>query len=605
MRSRLLPAALLSLALGALAPGVARAQWLTQSVDLKAGWNAMFLHVDMTHATLDELLAADADGIIQEVWLWKPEISAQQFVDSPQQPATSDTRWVSWSRSTGEGSQLRRMAANVAYLVKVKNTVPTYTWALKGKPQAPSYQWTSSGMNFIGFASDEATPPSIDAFLGLAPGGLRSAVSFYRYPGGDLGPGNPARVFALRTTPLRRGEAFWIQSGDYFNRYFGPFEISMNAAGEVRFDESLRSTGLRLNNLTASPLTLRLGYRESEPAPAGQRAVAGSVPLLVRGAWNKQTSKYAYTRLNAATPSTWTLAPAGQEGSSVEVVVGVDRSELTGTPGDLRAGVLQLSDHRGHSRVDLGVSAVVAGYPGLWVGKAGIDQVGQYLKKYAKAPEGTPVVGADGKYQVTSTDTSMTAVPAPYPMRLIVHNPASGPATLFQRIFTGFDAQTNGIVANSEAMLNRAFLAESRRISAPHLPFTTANAGWAFNAAIVPGATVTASVTNRFDDGMSNPFVHTYHPDHDNLNARFTQTVPQGSESYTVVRDITLAFTPPTDDFNGRTSAGQTLSGNYSETIRLLGLARGGGNADTRTFEIRGQFLLNRISAATQVSKAP
>jgi hypothetical protein len=585
--------------------GVARAQWLTQELGLKAGWNAVFLHVDASHATIDQLVASDPNATIEEVWLWKPELSAQQFVDSPQAPLSTDTRWVSWTRTQGVASTLSRLAPNFAYLVKVKSTVPTYTWAVKGTPVAPSYQWTTSGMNFLGFPTDAATPPTFDSFLGQGPAEFRRSAEFYRYPGGNLGPGNPGQIFALRTTSIRRGEAYWIKSGDYFNRYFGPFEVQASGSGQVKFGDTLRTAGIRINNLTASPLTLRLGFKASEAAPAGQPAVAGVVPLLIRGARNTQTGKYAYTRLEVGTPSTWTLAAAGADGSSVEVVLGADRSAMTGNIGDLLAGVLEFSDGNSQSRIDVAVSAQVGSTAGLWVGNASVDQVGQYLKQYAKDAAGNVAVDANGKYQVTATNTALAATRSATEMRLIVHNPTNGPATLFQRLFTGMDTQTNAVVANSEAVLARASLAEARRISAPHLPFTPANAGWNFSGPVAPGATLTASVTNRFDDGMSNPFVHTYHPDHDNLNARFTQTVPQGSESYTVVRDITLQFTPPSDDFAGRTSVGQSLGGVYGETIRVLGLARGGGNADTRTFEVKGDFVLNRLTPIPVVSRAP
>jgi hypothetical protein len=42
--------------------------------------------------------------------------------------------------------------------------------------------------------------------------------------------------------------------------------------------------------------------------------------------------------------------------------------------------------------------------------------------------------------------------------------------------------------------------------------------------------------------------------------------------------------------------AGQTLGGDYQETITLLGLARAGGTNDTRQFQVSGSFSLNRIS---------
>lgn len=596
---------LTSLAAAVTLAGVAHAQWMTQNLSLKAGWNAVFLHVDASHATIDDLVAPDPLQAVEEVWLWRPELSAGQFFDNPQSPLATDSRWVSWTRTQGEDSALRKLGPNLAYLVRVKDTVATYTWPVKGRPVVPRYQWTTSGLNFLGFPTHPATPPTFDGFLSEGPADLRRVAEFFRYPGGPLGAGNPVQVFGLRTTPIHRGEAYWIRSGEYFNRYFGPFEVSLAGRGDIDFGDSLRTVGLRVNNLTAAPLTLQLGFLASEAPPAGAPAVAGPVPLLVRGARDSTTGRYAYTRLEAGSPATWTLSPAGRDGSSLEIVLGADRSSMTGTPGSLLAGVLRFSDSTARMQVDLGVAAQVGDYTGLWVGEVLVSQVGQYLKKYAKNTDGGTAVDPDGRYKVLSTDTSLTAVAAPYPMRLIVHNPTAGAARLYQRVFTGFDSQTNPIVAALESSLNRSRLADARRISAPHLPFTEANAGWGFNGLLSPGGTVSVAVTNRFDDGMSNPFLHTYHPDHDNLNPRFTQTVPQGSESYSVVRRITLQVTAPPDDFVGRTSVGQILAGVYGETIDVLGLARGGGQQDTRSFEVRGDFQLNRLSTLPAVSRAP
>jgi hypothetical protein len=478
----------------------------------------------------------------------------------------------------------------------VDASVPTYSWALKGKPVAPSYTWSTSGLNFLGFPVADPAPPTIDAFLSKAPTELSQDVEFYRYVGGPLGTGNPGRVFGLRTATMARGQAYWVKAGDYFNRYFAPFELSVSGSGEIKFGEIQRTVGIRMNNLTASPLEIRLAFLASEATPAGQPSIAGPIPLLIRGTRNIETGSYSYTRLNAATPATWTLAPAGKEGSGIEVVLGVDRSQPGFNSGDLLAGILRFTDGGGQTRMDVAVSSIVGNTTGLWVGQAAVNQVGQYLKKYAIDAAGQTTVGEDGKYVAISTNTAMTGVAAAFPMRLIIHNPTSGPASLFQRIFTGYDSETNVVIARSESVLDRTKMADARRISAPHLPFTTTNTSWRFNGPVTAGATLTVSVTNRFDDGMSNPFVHTYHPDHDNLNARFTQTLPQGSESYTIVRDITLQITPPNDDFGGRTSVGETLGGVYSETLRVLGLARGGGNADTRSFEVRGEFQLNRLT---------
>ena len=586
-----------------------KAQWLTQTLQLRAGWNAVYLHVDPSHQTLDEMVAPDPTFAVEEVWLWRPDVTGQQFTTSPQMPTTGDSRWVSWSRQDGEDSALRRMTAGMAYLVRVNASLPGHTWAIRGKAVATRYRWTSTGLNFMGFPVPEGGTPTFtgqQGFFSKAPVEFqRSGPEFYQYTDGDLGPSNPGVIFGLRSATMARGEAYWINTGDYYNRYFGPVEISLPESGLLNYGDKGRVIGVRIRNVTASPLTVTLSLKASEAAPAGQAAVTGVVPLLVREARTNTTSlSYPYSRLEADTPRTWTLAAAGSVGADAEIILGVDRSAIAGNAGDLLAGVLRFTDSLGYSQVDVGVTANVGVYSGLWVGDAVVTQVGQYLKKYQRGPDTDPVMGPDGKYQVQSLDTSLTGVSMAFPLRLIVHNPVSGPARLMQQVYLGMDGATNPLVARREGALNRGYLKDSRRISAPHLPFSSVNEGWAFSGPLAPGSTVTAAVTTRFDDGEASPFLHAYHPDHDNLDGERAKTVPQGAESYGLVRTMTLQFTPPTDDFDSRTAAGQTLRGSYAESVSVKGLARGGGNVDTRTFEARGAFVLNRISTVPTLSSA-
>ena len=46
------------------------------------------------------------------------------------------------------------------------------------------------------------------------------------------------RVFAYRTTPVQRGQAFWIRAGTAYNRYFGPFEVELSSEAGVGFGTS-------------------------------------------------------------------------------------------------------------------------------------------------------------------------------------------------------------------------------------------------------------------------------------------------------------------------------------------------------------------------------
>ena len=68
----------------------------------------------------------------------------------------------------------------------------------------------------------------------------------------------------------------------------------------------------------------------------------------------------------------------------------------------------------------------------------------------------------------------------------------------------------------------------------------------------------------------TNPFVHQYHPDHDNKNAR-GQAVGAGVESYNVTRTCTFTFT--SSPLSGSQPSGwgsNIIGGTYQETITGL-----------------------------------
>jgi hypothetical protein len=584
-----------------------RAQWVTQSFDLKSGWNAVYLHVDASHDTLANLVAADVQNPILEIWLWAPPSSTLQYIQSPQQPVDTGSEWMSWVRASSDSSGLQCLGGNAAYLVRVAANVASYTWSLKGKPLPPAYEWTTKGLNFLGFPTVPAGPPNFDAFLANIPDFQQNA-EIYQYRGGELcstNPQNPHLVVALRTTLVNRGQAYWIRSGSLYNRYFAPFELAMSGAQGVSFGESLNTFSFRLRNLTATNLAVTLRLIASETPPAGQTDIVGLPPLLIRGALNTTNLTYGYYHLAADAPHAWTLAPAGLEGAETEVVLGLDRASMTNNVGDLLAGVLRLTDSLGHCQVDLPVSATMASSAGLWVGSAAVTQVGQYLKSYERDAANNLVVASNGQYVVASLNTNLGAVAYPFPLRLIAHNPESGSAVLLQRVYVGSDAATNLVVANQESALSPALLSQARRISAAHLPWTQENTGWALSDRFGRSTNLTATVTLNFDNQASNPFLHTYHPDHDNLDAKFKNALPQGAESYTIQRGFTLSVTPPADDFASLTAAGHTFTGNYAETIKVLGLARAGGTNDTRSFEVRGAFVLHLISSVPTLTLVP
>ena len=606
MNTKLLRHSLCTLALLAT-PVVVQAQWVTQSISLKSGWNAVYLNVDASYLSVSNLLATDAGNPITDIWMWAPTPSTMQFVQSPQEPVTANSQWISWSRSDSDASALQQLVGNTAYLVRVATNTATYTWAVKGKPVPPSSaKWSTTGLNFFGFPIVTSSPPTFYNYLSKTTNFTVTTDQVYAYNGGELSANNPAKLTlsARSTTQVKRGQAYWIRSDTAFNGRFAPLEVTSDEKG-VNFGDTQNAGSIRLRNLTAASLTVTLKLVASETPPNGQTNILGKPPVLVRGSLNTTNLTYTYAALPTA-GKTWTLAPSGSAGCEVEVGLGLNRAAMTNVVGALQAGVLRLTESLGYTQVDVPVSATVASSAGLWVGAAVVTQVGQYLKTYAKDAAGNLAVASNGQYQVQSINTNLSIVASAVPLRLIVHNPAAGAgdnAVLLQRVYVGADAATNAIVATQESLLNAGLLSVARRISATHLPWSRANTPWTFDGKLDGAGTLTTHVETDFADQASNPFLHTYHPDHDNLDVSFKNALPQGAESYTIRRSITLSITPPAADGSDFTAGDRTVSGTYAETVSVLGLARAGGLYDTRTFETRGYFRLKRVSTTPVLTK--
>jgi len=885
------------------------AQWLTQTNVVVPGWSAIYFNVDASSQTLDSLVGFNLGCPIDQIWLWKTLPGTAQYVSSPAVPLAGNGQWLTYYRpSAGLVSSLSALAPNSAFLVHSSATT-NFIWKVQGQPVPPSYVWDNTGLNFIGFSTPYANPPTFENFLAQAPL-LAAGVQLYDYVGGPFSAQNPAPVYSLYTTPVTRGQAYWVEDTNINNTYFGPFSVNLPDPSGLNFGTSGGQFTFHLLNVTSNALTISLRLLPSETPPYGQTNIVGPPPLLVEGALNSTNLTYGFTALATTGTSTgtnsfsWTLPPGGQPGSDVSVVLGVNRFALTNGPaGSLYAGILQFTDSLGFSEVDVPVSANAANNAGLWVGNASVSQVGSYLKSYATNSDGslissavtnqvfttnglpfittnlvlsssittnqtvefynitnlvvnsystnhvsivtngyvvttnlvintyvltnlvisstvtnfynngsnivwqsasttnlftsafaitnrvpgtnqiaavktnnTPVVitnlainyffitnqvvtngpfmspvtnfaftfltltnftvttnlaynlqftnvgvlttatnfaittnyattnltitaltvtnyvatntalaiitnglnayvinplvdnyslaaqldliyntnyfvisnnfvvvpGAtnylgsttnqlsalsiatnsvastnyvvttlalstnalyfittnllvtsSSNYVVTAVNTNLGAVPVPFPLRLIIFNDGTN-SSLLQRVYYGYqNGGTNLVVATTQTALDPAQLGTARRISAAHMPWTAANNPIPFSGQLDLGGTLTASFYEDYGDQAANPFLHTYHPDHNNLDLTKSppQELPVGSQSFDISRQITLTVAPNTSDFLSLTAGNTSLAGTYQETVTLTGL----GGA-TRTFTSAGAFSLTRIS---------
>ena len=262
-----------------------------------------------------------------------------------------------------------------------------------------------TGLNFIGFPTPVANPPSFQNYFAQDPA-IANVAQYYYYPGGPFSILNPQQVFSPAITPVTRGQAYWVSATNVNNTYFGPFKLTLPSLSGFVFGTSAGQATVHLVNVTSNTITVSAQLLPSETPPAGQTNIVGAPPLLVEGALNSSNLTYAYSNLGTGVTNSWTLAPYGQPGCDVPVVIGVNRFAMTNATGSLYAGFLRFTDSLGYSDVDVPVSAVSANNAGLWVGSANISQVGSYLKTYATNLDGTYAFAVGTNYQYSVAPAS-------------------------------------------------------------------------------------------------------------------------------------------------------------------------------------------------------
>ncbi|HWD19906.1 MAG TPA: hypothetical protein VHB20_11570 [Verrucomicrobiae bacterium] len=390
----------------------ASAQWLTQTVTVTNGWTAAYLFVD---ASSQPILPTAANlplspgNPIDQIWLWQVPASTAQYVTTPQSPLNAGGRWLSWNMTNSQNT-LAALVPNSAYLIHSRGP-GTYTWSIQGQPAPPHYIWDLTGLNFIGLSTPPVNPPSFASFFAPDPA-IVDIAQIYQYVGGPFSTQppalNPSPVTFFSSTPVNRGQAFWVGASNVNNSYFGPFQVNLPNPAGLFYGPTAGQFTFHLVNLTSGTLTVSMSLLPSETPPYGQTPIVGSPPMLLEGALNATNLTYAYSPVKSS-PTSWTLPPFGQPGSDIGVVLGVNRFAMTGPTGSLYAGILQFTDSLGLSQVNVPVSASVSDNAGLWVGKANVSQVSYDLKTYATDNSGSYVSTLTTNHVVTFVTNSAAA----------------------------------------------------------------------------------------------------------------------------------------------------------------------------------------------------
>lgn len=599
-----------------------RAQWQTVNYSLKGGWNAIYLHGDASHTPIANLFASNPEVI--EAWRWNPNPSPVQ-INPSLLPNASSPEWSVWRRNDAAATTLTSLQGPNAYLILCSGAASdTIAVSITQKVVPPRATWVRSGANLLGFPTRlVGTYPTFSNYFATFPAAIAANSRIYRYAGGEITETNPVQVFSPASEPLDRNKAYWFEA-QVVGNFYAPLEISPSSLDGLHYGRNGALMTVRVRNRTAATVTLTITPVESASPPTAQEAITGAVPLKRR---TFVASPPSYTETAITTAFNEVIGPQ----SSVELSFVVDRTQVTGAPGAYYASLLRFTDASSLMEVYLPISARVTSLAGLWVGDVAVTDVSNQtparsftcdvansfgsvasraaafgansLRPISRPPGGSPYLyqwkrdgtiinGATNEtLALTTSEAAQTGAfgsgtSRPYPFRVLLHVDDAGVARLLPQVFMGrLASPPNDIgLCTRETNLLASAKAEAARLVAVHLPLDAPITAGSGNVAL--GSSLVRTITLPFDD-RTNPFVHKYHPDHDNKNARF-EPAAEGVESYTVTRSCTFNFAPTPPAGAGTIGWGSSvLGGTYAET--LTGLHK-------NPLTVTGTFELRRVS---------
>ena len=564
-----------------IAPGLGRAQWLTQRITLVPGWNAVYLEGQPEPSACAEVFNY---APVQSVWKWDRRFSTIQFTVDPATLLPEAPDWRVWLPPSDPRSFLSRLSdlqGGQAYLIKVASNAVPFTLPIKGRVLLPRLDWYPHGLNLVGFPVHSNSPPTFTDFFRFTPEVDTSrsyANELYRLDSQGWGQ----RIVQPARDRLKPGVAYWIGCARA-PAYQSPLHVMPEGASALDFGSLLVRRDLSIKNtLPSGSQTVWLQQRlsESPPATGDFPELAGAVPLSYLS--KNVSNQWVWANFPSAGLSR-TLAP-GEEWS---LRLGVRRNDFAaytahGTNGAAYQSILEVTDAGQSLLIRVPVVAqknsVLLGGPldphadneGLWVGQVTVNQV--------NAP--------------AYTGTNLLSTPAPVSFRLLMHVDATATARLLQQVVLAWDPtlnnapHTNGTYAlyADDRTLPAAATDVSRISSAAFPPMPPVGLVGSFTNALA------GTVTVRFDDPV-NPFLHRYHPMHDNQDWNW-QAYTNAVETRTIVRDLALTFDSITNGSANPYNGVDRVSGVYQETLSGL---------RAQPIVMQGVFSLQRISQINQL----
>jgi len=562
---------------------VARAQTVTQTLTLQPGWNAVYLEVQPSNNSANAVFGGLPVG---SVWTRAERLSAVDYIQNASEAAFNQAGWLGWfhpSRPEAFLNNLFSVTANRAYLIKSTNATPV-VWNISGRPSLRQPAWVPDSYNLRGVPVDTNSPPTFLNFFRHSKAHYTAATAqlqkIYRLNGSGLW------TQVATNDATKSGEAYWIYTQGASD-YVAPLTPTVELGDGLDFGVELTELDLRLANKSTSAMNALV------------KEINANGPSAV--------SYYQFvTNLGGQWPNLpGILVQTPAAGTETRVRLAIRRQNF-GTNG--YASILEIRDGAGTrllvpviasgggNSVLPGPSNEARGHAGLWVGSATINAVSEAH---------------------SANSTNPTPTKSELNLRLLLHVDANGQTRLLKEVIQMWrngtytndgsgnlvvDKPGQYVLLTDDTLIGQfqgATLRDGepvgRRLSTVGYDFPSTSGSNYLNVAgfFAAGQTLAATLMLPHDH-PNNPFKHKFHPDHDNLNARFDGPAV---ESFTVTRLVQLQLTaapppgPAVPDYGYN-----ELGGNYSEVITGL---------HKNPVHVAGTFRLRRAAYIAVLNPSP
>ena len=556
----------------------AHAQWTTQTLSLEPGWNAIYLQVDPHVSDPAELFS---DPAIKSVWYWNQYFSSVQFIQDPANLLPDQDGWLVYLPDNPSMSTLGEIQGSHTYLIEVDaNAADAISIPVIGRPIPARLDCSSQAYSLVGLPVDPDNKPMFTDFFADS-AAHQDLLRVYRL---NTGTSAWQEVTALQVETIEPYTAYWIYA-QTASDFFGPIELDLEQRRGLFYGEDVVEQTLTLRNAASYSKTLALELLPSDTPPSGAPTLVGPVPLAY---W-----KVELDESNGSLLSTWEPLPTSLQqelsaGETWTLRLQVLRSSMSPTSEtESYQSLLSITDGEGSQHL-IPVSAKkpatasnTSARAGLWVGTATLNKVSE------------PNNPNDPNLPVpTATEATL---------QLIIHVDANGTAKLLQQVTLMWKEATDDspgryVLVTDDSKLN-LYSGSALRDGQP-IGRRISSVAFAFDSPqIMTGAfgTEPIAVTLTVDkDAELNPFIHQYHPDHDNLSPRYDESLEAGKESFDLVRELSLTFQANDPEGLNLPGWGDTMvGGTYKET--LTGIHR-------QDIYASGTFRLQHVSSVATLN---